>query len=152
MTTPVLEVLGESSWRVTAKINGIDAGVWDSLDGGDTQFNTGTYTPSGGGQQVPVRGSRQTTDDLTLTRGFFAADWDLLNFIVGLGKGVRVDLSQAITDELGIPDPGFKPATATGRLKSVQRPKVKSDSDGASMLGMVVTAVRWAKTPTGFGA
>lgn len=152
MTTPLqLEVLGESTWRITAKINGIDTGVWDTMDGGDSEFNAGTYQPSGTGGVVAVRGGRQTASDITLTRGFYPSEWDVLNYVVGLGRGAKVDLAQAITDAEGTPDPAFRPATATAVLKTVQRPKATASSEGASMIGLVLTAVRWAKTPTSFG-
>lgn len=116
--------------RVTFKVDGVDLGVWDQMEGGGVEASETTFKPGGMGPQIALGGSA-ARQKVTLSRHY---DEGLHVRYVWLdaraGKGAAVVTKQYL-DRDG--NAYQAPITWTGTLQSVTPPEHDSEGDDVSM-------------------
>jgi hypothetical protein len=71
----------EDTWLVVFNVGGVDLGVWDTFDGGETDSEEEVFRPGGMDQQISL-GGRQTFGNVTMQRHHDA-------WLAGLVKWLR---------------------------------------------------------------
>jgi hypothetical protein len=122
--------------RVSARINGVDYGVWDKRGGGSTDSSEKKYHPGGGRAVPPVsQGGKQEIDNVTAEKELPPGLIKKLRRLCG--RGVPVELTELDLDPDGhVVGEG---ETYIGTLKKAWRSDADSENDDVKMAGIEVT-------------
>lgn len=122
--------------RVTLKIDGVDLGVWDQMEGGGVEASETTFRPGGMGAQISLGGSA-TRQGITLARHYDEGVHDRYVWLDGrAGRGACVVTKQFL-DRDG--NAYRAPVSWTGTLQSVTPPEHDSEGDDVAMIEVQIS-------------
>ena len=124
---------GPEQWLITATMDGVSIGVWDTASGGGSTADTRGYRRGDG--SLMDRGGPATFEDLTVSR-IWDNEMDLNVRMTGLCGRAAVSVTKQQKDEDGAPFGRAK--TYMGRLKGVTDPDANSNESGDAMFSFVV--------------
>lgn len=122
--------------RVSARIDGVDYGVWDKLGGGKTDSAEKKYHPGGGRAVAPVsQGGKQEIDPVTAEKELPTGLIKKLRRLCG--RGIPAELTELDLD----PDGNVvgEGETYIGTLKAAWRSDADSENDDVKMAAIEVT-------------
>lgn len=123
-------------FRVTMSLDGVDFGIWDTKEGGETDSEETRYKP-GGGPEEPL-GGKQTVTQLTVTRMFRRGRDDELMSLLRRKSGSGEAIVKVVnTDADG--NPWSTGETYKGVLKRVAPPQIDSNSSDVAMITAEIT-------------
>lgn len=126
----------QDQWSNTVTINGRPMGVWDTLDGGESDSEETKYKPGGMQPEVSLGGSR-SIGNLTLSRLLSRQDWDFMHEAMNHTGNWRATVSRQPLDADG--NPFGRPLTYRGVLKTVTPGATDSNSNDAQTWEIVVS-------------
>lgn len=126
----------QDQWSNTVTINGRPMGVWDTLDGGESDSEETKYKPGGMQPEISLGGSR-SIGNLTLARLLTRQDWDFMRTAMNNTGTWRCTVSRQPLDIDG--NPFGRPLTYRGVLKTVTPGATDSSSSDAQMWEIVVS-------------
>jgi hypothetical protein len=119
--------------RITARIDGREAGVFDTIEGGDVN---GVVTKRRSGGMGPIKQSSGLPDyaDVTITRESTHAE--VRRYMLRAGKA-----EMSVSDfELDVNGQSFdRPITYVGKLMTVAPPPANSESSDYAMLSLTMS-------------
>jgi hypothetical protein len=127
----------EDTWLITASVDGVDLGVFDSKSGGELDSEESKYRPGGMAAEISLGGTR-TIGNVTLSRYCDRLrDWPRIKWLHSrIGKG-RVSIGITPLDPNGAR--GGAPLVYTGTLKAVTPPEVDSTGTDAAQIELECT-------------
>lgn len=126
----------QDQWSNTVTIDGRPMGVWDSLDGGESDSEETKYKPGGMQPEVSLGGSRMI-GNLTLARLLGRQDWDYMHRLMNRTGNAKCTVSRQPLDTDG--NPFGRPLTYRGTLKTVTPGATDSTSSDAQTWEIVVS-------------
>lgn len=126
----------QDQWSNTVTINGRPMGVWDTLDGGESDSNETKYKPGGMQPEVSLGGSR-SIGNLTLARLLSRQDWDFMHQAMSNTGNWKCTVARQPLDTDG--NPFGRPLTYRGTLKTVTPGATDSNSSDAQTWEIVVS-------------
>lgn len=118
----------QDQWSNTVSIDGRAMGVWDTLDGGESDSEETKYKPGGMQPEVSLGGSR-TFGNLTLSRLLAQSDWEFMRTMMNQTGRAKCIVSRQPLDADG--NPWGRPLTYRGVLKAVTPGSTDSNSSDA---------------------
>lgn len=129
-----MTVITRADAHVSVVVDGVDRGVWDEMEGGNTSGNAGRYRPSGGKQQA-LKG-RKSTEPVTVRTGFDPVVHNKQWYRDRIGKGMSVTVRARDQDN----NPTGEIDTYTGLLDEVNSFTTETDTDDVAMLELVMAS------------
>ena len=126
----------QDQWSNTVTINGRPLGVWDTLDGGESDSEETKYKPGGMQPEISLGGSR-SIGNLTLARLLGRQDWDFMRAAMNNTGTWKATVSRQPLDGDG--NPWGRPLTYRGTLKSVMPGGSDSNSSDAQTWEIVIS-------------
>lgn len=126
----------QDQWSNTVTIDGRPMGVWDTLDGGESDSEETKYKPGGMQPEVSLGGSR-AIGNLTLARLLGRSDWDFMRGLMNKTGTAKCTVSRQPLDGDG--NPWGRPLTYRGTLKTVTPGGTDSNSSDAQTWEIVVS-------------
>jgi hypothetical protein len=123
-------------WSNTVVIDGRPFGVWDTLDGGESDSEETKYRPGGMKPQVSLGGSR-SIGNLTLSRLLSRPDWTYARSLMSRTGQAKCVVSRQPLDTDG--NPWGTPLTYRGTLKTVTPGGSDSNSSDAQTWEIVIS-------------
>jgi hypothetical protein len=118
----------QDQWSNTVTIDGRPLGVWDTLDGGESDSEETKYKPGGMQPEISLGGSR-SIGNLTLSRLMARSDWDYMRNLMNKTGRSKCIVSRQPLDSDG--NPWGRPLTYRGVLKAVMPGGADSNSSDA---------------------
>lgn len=126
----------QDQWSNTCTIDGRPMGIWDTLDGGESDSEETKYKPGGMQPEVSLGGSR-SIGNLTLARLLGREDWDFMHSLMNRTGVAKVTVSRQPLDTDG--NPFGRALTYRGTLKTVTPGATDSTSSDAQTWEIVVS-------------
>lgn len=118
----------QDQWSNTVTIDGVPMGVWDTMEGGESDSEETKYKPGGMQAEISLGGSR-SIGNITLSRLLAKEDWDFMRDMMNQTGRVRCTVSRQPLDADG--NPWGRPLTYRGVLKAVMPGETDSNSSDA---------------------